>query len=525
MGTKTGAAALAMLLVRVGAIQAQCPDGSPPPCGGVASRAVAAPPRSVAVLYFESLSPDTADAYIADGFTEEVTARLGQISRLAVTSRTAARRFRNPATLSPAEIGRALNARYLVSGSVRRSETHLRVTVELVAATTGTRVWGDQYDRSTADLLSIEQDVAGAVATGVAGQLLAVERATIAARPTRSPEAYDHYLRGNRMLWRQDETTVVSAITQYEAALAIDPSFTAARGRLAVTFGFALNWAYAPGGVSRDSLLARGLAAAERAIREDSTSADAWMGLGLVLSFTGRRGDFDRAVESARRAVVLDPTSDVARQWHAVMLRRVGRFDEAEREYQVARAINPLQVQATADLGFLALDRRHYQEAVQWYDSAVALDTTFSSSFALRARGRVAIGDLPGAMSDAATALRLAVPSELFRLSAELAEMEARNGQIERARMRLQDAFHRAGWRDGVPDTTITVRLAYDPALAAVVLGMPDVAIGILERARPRGPWLWSYLIFPGFDPLRADPRFIKIFEESKPPNAPEVPR
>ncbi len=74
----------------------------------------------------------------------------------------------------------------------------------------------------------------------------------------------------------------------------------------------------------------------------------------------------------------------------------------------------------------------------------------------------------------------------------------------------------------GKAGAAITVRLAYDPAVAAVVLGMPDVAIGILERARPRGPRLWSYVIFPGLDPL---PRFTRIFEESKPPNAPEAPR
>ena len=103
--------------------------------------------------------------------------------------------------------------------------------------------------------------------------------------------------------------------------------------------------------------------------------------------------------------------------------------------------------------------------------------------------------------------------------------MEARSGQLERARQRLQDAFFVAGWRKGIPDTAVTVRSVYDPALAAVALGMPELAIGILEHATPSGPWLWSYLIWSGFDPLRNDARFIKNFDESKPTNAPDVPR
>jgi adenylate cyclase len=506
-------------------LSAQCPDGSPPPCGS-ARGAVAGPPaRSVAVLYFESLSRDTADAYIADGFTEEITGRLGQIERLSVTSRTAARRLRNATTLSTVDIGRALNARFLVNGTVRRSEERLRVTVELVRAATGARVWGDQYDRSAEDLLAIESEVARAVATGIAGQLLPGEAAKLATRPTPSPLAYDHYLRGNQLLWRQDEHSVLRAIDEYEAALAVDSAFTAARGRLADAYGRALNWSFTPGRLSRDSIFARGLAAAERAVHEDSMSAEAWLGRGRVQSFGGRRGDLDSAVVSGQRAVALDPRNDAAHNFLGSALRRVGRFAEGKREYQRARTINPYQVQATADLGFLAYSLRHFAEAVQWYDNAVALDTTFSFTFALRARARAESGDLTGALNDAATALRVALPNEVFRSSAELAEMESRNGQAERARQRLEEAFLATGWRDGIPDTMVTVRNVYDPALAAVALGMPDVAIGILERATPRGPWLWSYLIWTGFDPLRNNPRFIRIFEESKPSNAPEVPR
>src|SRR5439155_540651 len=115
---------------------AQCPDGSTPPCHG-ATRPAAPASNSVAVLYFDNLSRDTADAYLADGLTEDIIVRLGQIERLAVKSRNAVKRFRERAAEDPAVLGRSLGVAYLVSGSVRRAGARLRVTVQLVRAARG----------------------------------------------------------------------------------------------------------------------------------------------------------------------------------------------------------------------------------------------------------------------------------------------------------------------------------------------------------------------------------------------------
>src|SRR6266851_2493636 len=141
-------------------LAAQCPDGSPPPCRPQSTRLPQAP-NSVAVLYFDNLSRDTADAYLADGLTEEITARLGQIARLVVKSRNAVRRYRAVA-IAPPTAGRTLGVAHLFSGSIRRAGRRLRVTVELVRAGSGDRLWGDQYDRTDADVLVIEEDVARA---------------------------------------------------------------------------------------------------------------------------------------------------------------------------------------------------------------------------------------------------------------------------------------------------------------------------------------------------------------------------
>src|SRR5438128_2818397 len=187
-------------------LRAQCPDGSPPPCRIVRA---SPPPHSVAVLYFDNLSRDSTDLYLADGITEEIISRLGQVERLTVKPRYAVRRFRARSAVDPAGLGRTLGVTHLVTGSLQRAGPRLRVRVELVIATSGTRLWGETYDRPAGDVLAIEDDIAQAVAGEVIGRLAHAERAALAARPTRNAEAYDHYLKGNFYLSRSTSEAVV----------------------------------------------------------------------------------------------------------------------------------------------------------------------------------------------------------------------------------------------------------------------------------------------------------------------------
>lgn len=498
---------------------AQCPDGSAPPCQSPSVRpAKPPPPYSVAVLYFDNLSGDTADIYLAVGFTEDVTAKLGQIPRLVVTSRAAMRRWRGRATPPINVLGRTLNVAHIVSGSVQRYGERVRVTVELVRAATGERVWGQQYDRSSTALLTIQEDIAQAVASGIAGQLLPTERATLARRPTHNLKAYDHYLRGNRLMWRSSlETNILAAIAEYRAALQLDSSFTSARGRLSSAYGLALNWALEVDGLPRDSLLALALATANRALSEDSMVADAWIGRSAALFQRGRREDFPALLESGRRAVVLNPGDDAAHQWYSSSLRRLGHFAESEQQLRLSILANPARVVALSDLALLLYVRHRHAEARGWIDSAITLDATLSYSYIVRARVRVELGDLSGALQDADTAVRVAAPKERPRALAVLAEMNARNGHVEHASRLLEAAFAEWNWRHGAPPAVVPVRNSYDAALAAIAIGDFDLGITIVERAHPRGAWLWSYLVFPAFDPVRSDPRFIRVFRESEP--------
>jgi TolB-like protein len=322
-GDRPGGLRVAAVVVQLGVVasynslHAQCPDGSPPPCRSP-TRPTAPAPNSVAVLYFDNLSRDSADAYLAEGLTEELIAQLGRVERLVVKSRNAVRRYRG-ADLDPAQLGRALGIANLVSGSVRRSGNRLRVTVELVRATTGVRLWGEQYDRAQADLLDLQEGIARAVAGVIAGRLLPAERASLAARPTRSAEAYDYFVKGNYYLAQRTARSTNRAVDQYSAALRLDPGFTRALARIAYAHAQTLYWGSFAEDVPADSVLARGLAAADGALHQDSTSSDAWMARAFLLSYRDPRVP-EQARDAIKRAVALDPRNAEAHHQYGTFL-------------------------------------------------------------------------------------------------------------------------------------------------------------------------------------------------------------
>lgn len=501
-------AALAFLCVwsAIG-LSAQCPDGTPPPCRTQRARSAPAA-NSVAVLYFENLSPDTADAYLADGLTEEMIARLGGIDRLIVKSRTAVQRFRGRTAGDPAALGRTLGVAHLVSGSVRRAGTRLRVTVELLRATSGTRVWGEQYDRTDADLLAIEADIATAVATAIAGRLLPHQRASLALRPTGNPQAYDLYLQGNHDLAQRNPRAVARAIREFEAAARLDSTFARALARAAFGYGyFAAGWNYP--GLPYDSVMARGNAAVNRALRWDSTSSDAWLARGFLLAIQAH-SSLDSVQRAFDRAITLNPKDDEAWHYYGVILFGLENDSAAEVAYQHALAIEPLRPVTLTRLGELEWARRHYLKARRSLDSAIALDPEFYFAYWDRSMVRLHLGDVEAAQADAESALRLSsgdpAPETVLAL------VDVRAGDSVSARARLQ-RFWLAGRDTLSPSAGDAVNVGW----VLVALGEGERAIDLLERVRGWTVISWSWLRFPEFDAVRSSPRFQGLFAAARP--------
>lgn len=489
----------------------QCPDGSPPPCRAQPAARPAAPaPNSVAVLYFDNLSHDTADAYLADGLTEEITARLGQIERLQVKSRTTVQRYRGRSVDEPGVLGRTLGVAHLVSGSVRRAGPRVRIAVELVRTASGDRVWGEQYDRSQVDLLAMEEDIARAVATAIAGRLLPAERASLAERPTRNPDAYDHFVKGKYYLAQRTPRAVARAIEEFRTAVRLDPAFSRALAGEAYAYALFLDWGWAFPGLSAESLYARGLDAVRHALRLDSTVADGWMALGYLRKFDDPR-TYKGAKEAFRQAVALDPRSAEAWHQYGSALRELGDDSGGIAASLQALALEPGRSITLHQLASVSMKRRQFDEALRWLDSALAVDPGFSFGYVYRSRVHRFLGQLPAAKADAETARRLAGD---YRLPADavLATVEAVLGDTVTARTLTEHLLAEAAHPD-----YLTPFEASFVGMALLALGLHGRALEQLERARPRGAFLWYMLHGPEFDVLRPDPRFQRLVEESRP--------
>jgi TolB-like protein/tetratricopeptide (TPR) repeat protein len=497
-------------------LAAQCPDGSAPPCR-VARPAPAPAANSVAVLYFENRSRDSADAYLAEGLTEAIITQLGDLPRLTVKSRFLVRRYRGVAApAEPAAIGRALGATYLVTGSVQRAGARLRVTAELARASSGDRVWGQQYDRGDGDVFAVQEDIARSVATGVAGRLLPAEAAALAVRPTRSNAAYDHMLRGDVLLARRDPASVLGAIVQYEAAARLDPSLASAWAKIGLADAIRLYWGWGDGTPPPDSILVNGWAAVDRALALDSSSSDGWMARGYLLMFRHPR-TWDGAEEAMRRAVALNPRNAEAWQQLGDLLgiRSAGHpaADSVRREAMIAyqRALD-VEPSRPTTLKVLATIQQRPRERLVLLDSALAINPTDESILVFRARALLALGDTAGARSSADESFRLAVGGARPAGAAFRAMLAVALGDTADARIRvaaLVSDLPRAGPLEMWAGTGL--------ATALWQLGDREGARAVLERM-PRGAMTWALNLATLRQLDLTDPAQRRLYEENRPP-------
>jgi TolB-like protein len=388
----------------VAPLAAQCPDGTPPPCRSARAAARPANANSVAVLYFENTSTDSADAYLVNGLTEEVILRLQQVRRLEVKSRYESQRVRGRRDAAPAVLGRELGARYLVNGTIQRAGERIVVRVELTRADRGVGVWSERYDRTSTDVLGVIDDVARGVATGVAGQLLPAETANLARRPTTDPAAYEHYVRGNVYLARRDPISLARAIQEYEAAWARDSSFKSALGRVA--YAYTLGLARSVAGLTGEQVAARADSAVTRARRTAPDVAETWIADGfreLMHSVLGTEDRMEAALTSLRHAVEVDPQNAEAHHQYGQGLAIAGPDSAALTEYRRALALEPGRAVTCEEISRLLYVAGRYRESLAWADSALAADPNLARGIRMQSRVRLALGDVAGAERALAT--------------------------------------------------------------------------------------------------------------------------
>jgi non-specific serine/threonine protein kinase len=196
---------------------------------GSAGHRVATQQKSVAVLYFENQSGAKEDEYFRDGITEDIVTELSKIAQLEIFPRSEMLAFRDkPATAQ--QVSQKLGASYVLEGSIRRAGNRVRITAQLVEASTRHSIWAERYDRQLEDVFAIQEEIARSIAQALRITLTPQEEKTIARKPTENPQAYDFYLRGKSYTRREN---MDYALQMFEQAIQLDPNFALAHAGIA----------------------------------------------------------------------------------------------------------------------------------------------------------------------------------------------------------------------------------------------------------------------------------------------------
>jgi TolB-like protein/Tfp pilus assembly protein PilF len=455
------------------------------------------PAKSIAVLPFDNLSDDKANAYFAEGVQDEILTRLAKVADLKVIARTSTQKFKSsPENLS--DIAKQLGVLNILEGSVQKANDQVRVNVQLINAMTNAHLWAEIYDRKLTDIFAVESDIAKTIADTLQAKLTGSEKNAIAKQPTANTEAYELYLKGRSFWEKRSGDNIPKAIAFYEQAIARDPNYALAYAGLASAHIISPFWA----GTVRLDAYAKAEDAAVKALHLDPNLAEAHLALGKVYFW---KIDLAAALREYQRATELKPNDADAHHWYGNdALAALGRSDEAIAEGKRAIELDPLSVVINTDLGTTLYYAHRFDESARQLRKTLEIDPTsfyahFNLGIALQAKG-----DLSGAIADYEQAKQL---NDNMFVSALCAQAKAQAGDKDAAVRML-------GELDKISQTREV--LSYYRALLCLSLNKKDEALHWLEQGfEERDGSNISYIkVDPLLDSLHGDPRFEALVQK-----------
>ncbi|MGD9878963.1 MAG: adenylate/guanylate cyclase domain-containing protein [Reyranella sp.] len=335
------------------------------------SRMAAEPGLSVAVLVFANQSGDANQDYFSDGLTEDVTHALGRFKDLTVIAYSAVLPFRNK-ELPPAEIGKALNARYLVSGTVRRMGQRVRVTVQLTDTANSTQLWSEQYDDELSDIFAVQERIARRVAGTLATSLQQIALQKSLRKATDNLDAYDLMLRSRALTNEASRAGNRMAREMLERATAMAPGYAEAYAELADAYfqRAAFGWSeFAQGDIETAIRLAR------KAIELDEESVLAHSVLARAYTAISK---YDLGLAESERALQINPSDADVLAARAAVLLWTGHIEESIAAAELAQRLKVnVGPEASLNLGIAYLLSRRYSDAVRLLEAARARHPTY----------------------------------------------------------------------------------------------------------------------------------------------------
>jgi TolB-like protein/cytochrome c-type biogenesis protein CcmH/NrfG len=344
------------------------------------------PGKSIAVLPFESLSEDKANAYFAEGIQDEILTRLAKIAELKVISRTSTQKYKSgPNNLR--EISKQLGVASVLEGSVQKAADQVRISVQLVNAIDDSHIWAETYDRKLIDVFQVESDVAQKIAAALEAKLTGREKQEIAAVGTRNPEAYDAYLHALALINKPGLDNLENAIGFSRRAVELDPNY----GQGWAVLGAAEAEKYFFPDHS-EAQLKRARTAAETALRLAPDSAEAHSAMGQFYYYCLQ--DYDRALTDLNIAHERAPNDANILLVIGLVQRRQGNFDQSIKTQHEAAKLDPLNEDIWLNLGRTYRGVRRFDEARSMFDRALTIAPNNAHPVTLKAETYLAQGDL-----------------------------------------------------------------------------------------------------------------------------------
>ena len=448
--------------------------------------------NSIAVLPFANAGGDPNLEYVSDGVSESLINSLSQLQRLRITARTTAFRYKGR-EIDPQQVGRELNVRAVLMGRVRQVGDTMNIQVDLVDATTGAQLWGEEYNRKLSDILAVKQDISREITDKLRLRLTGDEQKQISRRDTTNAEAYQSYLRGRYHWNKRTGDELKKAIEQFQQAIDRDPNYALAYAGLADCYMLLEQYA----GVPTSETAAKTRAAAERAIAIDDSLAEAHTSLAFHYHQSWR---WEESEKEFKRAISLNPNYPTAHHWYQILLGALGRHDEALAEIKRALELDPLSPVLEVNIGEDYVRMGDLDSAMEHAKRLVQLDPNFplahqvyGAVYLKQRRYAEAIGEFQQDVTNDRSAFALSYLGHAYAMA----------GRRDEAMAVLKELEGMYNKRESLPQ--------YQAAVYAG-LGDKDQAFAWLEKGfQARSATLVFLAIDVTYDPLRSDPRYADL--------------
>jgi len=436
-------------------------------------------------------SGDATQEYFADGITEELIAALARINGLRVTSRTSAMAYKaKPKPI--ADVARELGVDLVVEGSVTHSGSRVVLTAALIDTASNTHVWSDRYERDVSDVIALQREIAGEVARTVAIQLSPGDRARLASARQLEPDAFDSFVRGRYHWNKRTPADLDRAVDEFRHAIDVDPTYAAAYAGLADAYS---QIGYLNRLPPRD-VFPKATAAATQAIELSPDLADPHASLGFVHMYFD--WDFAASEREFQRAIELNASSVTAHHAYSVLLSAMLRPQEASKEIDAARRLDPLSSLVATDAGFeLYYDRKYdaartaLKEVLAAYPQASLAHFWLARTYQAERRYAEAVAEYEAAGSTVPAFM--SGSGHLYGITGERAKA-----------FEVLRKFDELASREYVSP--------YGRALVYLGLGDRERTIQWLRQSyEDRANWMVWLLKDPRWDPMRGDQRFEEI--------------